>query len=72
LNDALEIAAALFTPDLGPLSKTLKVVVRFVVARFHKQMLLMSAVRKFSLSTLKESLWMLTSDPFLNKCYILA
>ena len=72
LNDALEIAAELSAPVLGPFSKILKVVVRFVVPRFQRQMLLISAVRKFSLSTLKDSLWMFTSDPFLNKCCNLA
>jgi hypothetical protein len=68
LNDALEIAEEFAAPVLGPFSKILKVVVRFVVARFQRQMLLMSPVRKFSLSILKDNLWMLTSVPFLNKC----
>jgi hypothetical protein len=68
LNEALEIAEEFAEPVLGPLSKILNVVVRFVVARFQRQMLLMSPVRKFSLSILKDNLWMLTSVPFLNKC----
>jgi len=68
LKDALEIAAELAAPALGPFSNILKVVVRFVVARFQRQMLLMSPVRKFSLSILRDSLWILTSVPFLNKC----